>query len=94
MDFVFGSKNNSVGSYPGFLCISTLLVKLGAFDRNHGMVPEDQKECMIQRRAIPTLSKLSKFAKDYGIQLLLEPLNRYSTPYCKLQPMQFLLLTN
>jgi sugar phosphate isomerase/epimerase len=56
--------------------------KFVAFDRNHGMVRQDQKERIIQRRAIPTLSKLSKFAKDYGIQLLLEPLNRYSTPYC------------
>jgi sugar phosphate isomerase/epimerase len=28
------------------------------------------------------LSRLTKYASDYGIQLLLEPLNRYSTPYC------------
>ncbi|MFZ0511029.1 MAG: sugar phosphate isomerase/epimerase family protein, partial [Candidatus Nitrosopolaris sp.] len=27
-------------------------------------------------------SRLTKYASDYGIQLLLEPLNRYSTPYC------------
>jgi len=52
------------------------------FDRNHGVVPKDQKERIMQKTAIPTLSKLSKFAKDYGIQLLLEPLNRYSTPFC------------
>ena len=53
-----------------------------AFDRNHGVLPEHQKERIIQKRGIPILSKLSNFAKDHGIQLLLEPLNRYSTPYC------------
>jgi D-psicose/D-tagatose/L-ribulose 3-epimerase len=31
---------------------------------------------------IPTLSELAKFAKEYGVSLLLEPLNRYSTQYC------------
>ena len=70
-----------LGGYETNLCLFAD-DKFVAFDRNHGMVREDQKECMIQKRAIPTLSKLSKFAKDYGIQLLLEPLNRYSTPYC------------
>jgi len=53
-----------------------------AFDRNHEVVPEHQKERIIQKRGLPILSKLSNFAKDHGIQLLLEPLNRYSTPYC------------
>jgi sugar phosphate isomerase/epimerase len=56
--------------------------KFVEFDRNHGVVPEDQKERIMQKTAIPTLSKLSKFARDYGIQLLLEPLNRYCTPFC------------
>ncbi|MGC1583439.1 MAG: hypothetical protein WA766_18275, partial [Candidatus Acidiferrales bacterium] len=53
-----------------------------AFDRNHTLVPQDQKVRLIQKIAIPTLSRLTKYASDYGIQLLLEPLNRYSTPYC------------
>jgi len=53
-----------------------------AFDRNHALVPQDQKERLIQNIGIPTLSTLAKYASDYGIQLLLEPLNRYSTPYC------------
>jgi sugar phosphate isomerase/epimerase len=52
-----------------------------AFDRNHGEVRADQKERLL-KRAMPALSKLSRFAEDYGIQLLLEPLNRYNTPYC------------
>jgi sugar phosphate isomerase/epimerase len=53
-----------------------------SFDRNHTLVSQDQKEGLIQTIAIPTLSRLTKYACDYGIQLLLEPLNRYSTPYC------------
>lgn len=53
-----------------------------SFDRNHTLVSQDQKERLIQRIAIPTLSRLTKYAADYGVQLLLEPLNRYSTPYC------------
>ena len=55
--------------------------EFASFDRNHILVSQDQKERLIQRIAIPTLSRLTKYASDYGIQLLLEPLNRYSTPY-------------
>ena len=50
-------------------------------DRNHNMISEDQKAPIVQR-TIPLLAELSGFAKQRGIQLLLEPLNRYSTPYC------------
>ena len=53
-----------------------------SFDRNHMLVSQDHKERLIQRIAIPTLSRLTKCASDYGIQLLLELLNRYSTLYC------------
>jgi len=70
-----------LGGYETNLCLFGD-DKFVAFDRNHGVVQENQKERILQKRAIPALSKLSKFAKDYGIQLLLEPLNRYSTPYC------------
>lgn len=55
--------------------------ELVAFDRNHRMLPEDDKEVVTQK-VIPVLSELCKFAKDHDVQLLLEPLNRYSTPYC------------
>jgi len=36
-----------------------------AFDRNHTLVPQDQKERLIQKIAIPTLSTLEKYASDY-----------------------------
>lgn len=70
-----------LGGYEINLCLFAD-DKFVQFDRNHGVVPGDQKERIMQKTAIPTLSKLSRFAKDYGIQLLLEPLNRYSTPFC------------
>jgi sugar phosphate isomerase/epimerase len=55
--------------------------KLVSIDNNHQVISEDQKEPII-RGVLPVLSDLSKYANDLGIQLLLEPLNRYSTPYC------------
>lgn len=55
--------------------------QLGAFDRNHSVISEDQKVHVIQQ-VIPILSKLAGFAADHGVKLLLEPLNRYNTPYC------------
>ena len=70
-----------LGGYEINLCLFAD-DKFVEFDRNHGVVPEVQKEGIMQKTAITTLSKLCKFAKDYGIQLLLEPLNRYSTPFC------------
>lgn len=51
------------------------------FDANHGLVSEDQKKSMADR-AIPLLVSLSRFASDHNVNLLIEPLNRYSTPYC------------
>jgi D-psicose/D-tagatose/L-ribulose 3-epimerase len=51
-----------------------------AFDPNHHVIPEPQKATVL-RGIIPMLSELSRFAGDRGIRLLLEPLNRYSTPY-------------
>jgi sugar phosphate isomerase/epimerase len=54
---------------------------LVTIDRNHQVISEQQKESII-RRVLPVLSELSRYAKDRGIQTLLEPLNRYSTPYC------------
>jgi sugar phosphate isomerase/epimerase len=72
-DFLAGSEVN--------LCLFAD-DEFASFDRNHILVSQDQKERLIQRIVIPTLSRLTKYASDYGIQLLLEPLNRYSTPYC------------
>jgi D-psicose/D-tagatose/L-ribulose 3-epimerase len=51
------------------------------FDRTHGIIPEKEKR-LFASRAINIMSRLSREASDYGIQLVIEPLNRYSTPYC------------
>lgn len=50
-------------------------------DRTHRIISTDQKQ-LFAARAIPILKRLSKKAADHGVKLLLEPLNRYSTPYC------------
>lgn len=54
---------------------------MAAFDRNHGTLSSDKKDTVIQK-AIPLLRTLSRYAKDYGVHILVEPLNRYNTPYC------------
>lgn len=55
--------------------------KLVSIDRNHQVISEEQKAPIVER-VIPVLSRLSRYANDRGVQILLEPLNRYSTPYC------------
>ena len=54
---------------------------MATFDRNHRSLSIDKKEAVIQK-AIPLLNTLSRFAKDYGVHILVEPLNRYNTPFC------------
>jgi sugar phosphate isomerase/epimerase len=55
--------------------------EMATFDRNHRTLSGDKKEAVIQK-AIPLLNALSRFAKDYGVHILIEPLNRYNTPFC------------
>jgi sugar phosphate isomerase/epimerase len=55
--------------------------KLVSIDKNHEVISQEQKKRIIGR-VIPILTELSKYAKDRGVQMLVEPLNRYSTPYC------------
>lgn len=51
------------------------------FDPNHNALSEIQKKSAMEK-VIPVLSSLAQFASDHNIDLLIEPLNRYSTPYC------------
>ena len=51
------------------------------FDKTHGTIAAERIN-QILRRVLPMLGKLCKEAKDHGLKLALEPLNRYSTPYC------------
>ncbi len=50
-------------------------------DRTHRIVSANEKE-LFAAKAVPIMRRLCRNARDYGIQLVLEPLNRYSTPYC------------
>lgn len=54
---------------------------LQEFDRNHGTIKLEDKDRMT-RKALPLLRRLCREATDSGVELVLEPLNRYSTPYC------------
>jgi len=51
------------------------------FDRTHGTIPAKEK-MLFASRAVSVMSRLCRVASDYGIQLVIEPLNRYSSPYC------------
>lgn len=51
------------------------------FDRTHGTIPTKDKDLFFAK-SIPVMSRLCKDAADHGVELVLEPLNRYSTPYC------------
>lgn len=50
-------------------------------DRTHRIISANEKE-LFAAKAVPVMKRLCRKAEDYGIQLVLEPLNRYSTPYC------------
>ncbi|MGH9974335.1 MAG: sugar phosphate isomerase/epimerase family protein [Nitrososphaeraceae archaeon] len=50
-------------------------------DFSHRVLSHKQKLRVIEK-TIPLLRSLSNYAKDHGVLLLLEPLNRYATPYC------------
>ena len=50
-------------------------------DRNHEMISNKEKMKLL-KRSIGVLSELTNYSKDFGVSLLLEPLNRYSTPFC------------
>jgi D-psicose/D-tagatose/L-ribulose 3-epimerase len=51
------------------------------FDVNHHMISEDKKRSKMEM-TVPLLLSLSQFASDHNVNLMIEPLNRYSTPYC------------
>lgn len=50
-------------------------------DPNHRVYPGSVKKHFLSK-IVEKLRELSRFARDYGVDLLIEPLNRYSTPIC------------
>jgi sugar phosphate isomerase/epimerase len=54
---------------------------LSFYDKTHRVIPAEKKKAA-QDLAVPVLRELARVAADYSIRLVLEPLNRYSTPFC------------
>jgi len=52
-----------------------------SFDLTHRSISKDSKRNILTR-SFSMLNFLTKKANEHGIDLLLEPLNRYSTPFC------------
>src|SRR5215210_7832982 len=52
-----------------------------SFDVTHRNVIENKKSKVL-KSCVPLLNRLLKIAKEANIYLMVEPLNRYSTPYC------------
>jgi D-psicose/D-tagatose/L-ribulose 3-epimerase len=70
---------NILGGHVMNVCLFADDIK--GVDRTHRIISANEKE-LFAAKAVPIMRRLSKIAADYGIQLVLEPLNRYSTPYC------------
>lgn len=70
---------NTLGGHEMNVCLFADDTK--GVDRTHSIISANEKE-LFAEKAVPIMNSLCKRATDYGIQLLLEPLNRYSTPYC------------
>ena len=54
---------------------------INSLDLTHKFISEDKKKKLISK-SFPMINSLLKRANDCRINLLLEPLNRYSTPFC------------
>jgi D-psicose/D-tagatose/L-ribulose 3-epimerase len=70
---------NSLGGHEMNVCL--FADDMQGIDRTHRIISANEKE-LFAAKAVPIMRSLSRKATDYGIQLVLEPLNRYSTPYC------------
>ena len=90
------TNNNSLKAAQNYVkkCV-TLCQKLGGktfnlclfseepliSDSNHKYLSREEKRKLISS-LIESLRELAKYASNYDIDLLIEPLNRYSTPIC------------
>lgn len=70
---------NIIGGHEMNICLFTDDTR--GVDKTHRIITANEKE-IFAAKAIPLMRRLTRRAADYGIELLLEPLNRYSTPYC------------
>jgi sugar phosphate isomerase/epimerase len=70
---------NSLGGKEMNVCL--FADEVPGFDRTHNILAQNEKD-QLAGKAVPILAELCRFAADHGVKLVLEPLNRYSTPYC------------
>lgn len=70
---------NIIGGHEMNICLFADDTR--SLDKTHRIIPLNEKEIFVSK-AVPLMRRLVRRAADYGIELLLEPLNRYSTPYC------------
>ena len=70
---------NIIGGHEMNICLFADDTR--GLDKTHRIIPLNEKEIFVSK-AVPLMRRLVRRAADYGIELLLEPLNRYSTPYC------------
>jgi sugar phosphate isomerase/epimerase len=70
---------NILGGHEMNVCL--FADEMQGVDRTHRIISANEKE-LFAAKAVPIMRCLTRKAADYGIQLVLEPLNRYSTPYC------------
>ncbi len=70
---------NILGGHEMNVCL--FADDLQGVDRTHRIISAKEKE-RFATKAVAIMRRLARNAADYGIQLVLEPLNRYSTPYC------------
>lgn len=70
---------NILGGHEMNVCL--FADDMQGIDRTHRIISANEKEAFVAK-AVPIMRRISKNAADYGVQLVLEPLNRYSTPYC------------
>lgn len=70
---------NILGGHEMNVCL--FADDMQGIDKTHRIISANEKEAFVAK-AVPIMRRITKNAADYGVQLVLEPLNRYSTPYC------------
>lgn len=64
-----------------------------SFDVTHRLISQNDKSKVLTK-SFSVLNSLANRSKEYKIDLLLEPLNRYSTPYCSNLEDALFVVTN
>jgi sugar phosphate isomerase/epimerase len=64
------------------ICLTSDDQRLSMYEMTHGVESPYEKERIIENKILPVLTILTRIAKDNGVRLLLEPLNRYCSQIC------------